>query len=182
MRIATDHAATIGGQVGGRSPRMRSREIRITAKDIRLPRRVRFARGQHNVARTSDRVIQRVVICRIARLSELDVINDRPRAIRAQPVDRLRIQPARKRPLQIQVIERLVIDTDDHNIIRTSSRPQPKPNIDRAVLKAPQHPGQHQTETDHRRDDRHNKHRQHTARRSTQYRHPQQIEPPEAQR
>jgi hypothetical protein len=69
--------------------------------------------GQHDVARASHGVDQRVVLARRGLLGELDVVDDGLGAVAAQAVDGLRVARARERPGLPEVVEGLVVDGHD---------------------------------------------------------------------
>ena len=75
-------------------------EDRAAAEDARLAVRSDFGGGEHDPpVVATDSLDQRVVLRRCRWLRELDVVDDRPRAARSDPVEHLRVQRAWERPL-----------------------------------------------------------------------------------
>ena len=77
---------------------------------------VRLGCGEHDVVCPVDGRDERVVVARRRLLGELDVIDDRPRAVPAQLVDGLRVAAPLERPVIPRVREGLVVDGHDEQV------------------------------------------------------------------
>src|SRR5206468_12645343 len=73
--------------------------------------------SEHHVPGTTDRGAERLVVLGpVPRVAiEDDVEADDERAVRADSVDELAMQSARKRPLEVELLERGLVDHDDHD-------------------------------------------------------------------
>ena len=125
------------GRFAGAAPRRwrAAGSRRRRARSCGRRRRSRVVASTTSPAR-GDGVVEREVLARHGRLGELDVVDDRARAGRAQAVDRPRVQRARERPAHPQVGEGRVVDRHDGDVgghARLAAEPEARG--DRALLR-----------------------------------------------